>query len=66
MNNPQEPKIIPPVQPQSLLQVVATDKGLQIGSSIKDKKQLVSLLADMIKLIVNQEESSIIIPNKGV
>jgi hypothetical protein len=62
MDKPQEPKIVPPTSPQIILQVVATDKGLQIGSSIKDKKQLISLLADIIKIIITQDESRIVVP----
>ncbi|MFA7247975.1 MAG: hypothetical protein WC169_12510 [Dehalococcoidia bacterium] len=62
MDKPQEPKIVPPTSPQTILQVIATDKGLQIGSSIKDKKQLISLLADIIKIIITQDESRIVVP----
>jgi len=38
------------------------NKHLQVVSAMKNKKDLINLLTDVLKLVNNKEESSIIIP----
>ena len=47
---------------QMLLHIEITeDKHLQVATGLKEKKDLINLLADVIKIVNNKEESNIII-----
>ena len=63
----QENIIVPPNPPQIIFQVLVNEKGqLTIQTPIKEKKEILSFLGDMIKVVANSPDSNIIIPGKAV
>ncbi|MFH0806082.1 MAG: hypothetical protein V1901_04355 [Patescibacteria group bacterium] len=53
------------VNNQMLLHIeIDKEKHLKIATGLKEKKDLINLLTDIIKIVNNKEESNIIIPGR--